>query len=202
MKTISLKIKLLLIVLFSCFCFTGCIVQSLNPYFTENSVLEYPEVEGQWILVKEYGKDIISKNVKPWTIEGGLIQAYNQKDVKSALEATFFKVKDTLFLDIYPESPDETIGFYWTAHLVPVHCVYKVHLEKDRLTLTPLDYEWLKEECREGRVDLQSQWYNDEKDFLFTASSSEWIVFLEKYRDNPKSFPSEKAYVLKSQKRN
>ena len=93
MKMISLKIKLLLIVLFSCFCFTGCIVQSINPYFTENSVLEYPDVEGEWILVKEYGEDIRDMEVKPWTIEDGLIQAYNQKDVKSELKATFFKVK-------------------------------------------------------------------------------------------------------------
>ena len=197
MKAFRRKMKwIYLAVLLFPFLASGCVIHSVHSFFTEEAVVEYADADGTWKLVKNYGDMIKEKPIKPWTFEGKTLTAYDEQGAKSELKMTFFKVKETLFMDLFPDSPSESTGFYWTAHVIPVHCVYKVELRKDSLVLIPLNYEWVHKEYDEGHITLPCVKFDEERELLFTASPAEWMAFLEKYKDDTKVFSTEYEFVL------
>ena len=61
--TATAKLYLFLLVLLSSI-FTGCIdntVQSLNPFYTEEAVVEFPQLEGEWLSFFVLEDDSVSK---------------------------------------------------------------------------------------------------------------------------------------------
>ena len=62
---------------------SGCVVQSVNPFYTEASVLAYPDIEGSWILLKSYGEPVKdSSKVLPWKIAADKLTAYDDKGIR------------------------------------------------------------------------------------------------------------------------
>jgi hypothetical protein len=48
-------------------------------------------------------------------------------------------------------------------------------------------------------VILPSVWHEEQKAYLFTASSAEWVEFLKKYGNDPLAFPEADAFVFVKQ---
>ena len=181
---------------------SGCVVQSLNPFYTQEMLVDLPALEGQWSLIREPGHDVSEKDIKLWVIKGEEMSIFDTDGNPASVIIKFFKVGEITFGDIYPvypgnpESP-EKMNHYWGFLIHVVHTVCKVDIQDDLLTLVLLNYDHLQKEIEGGRVHLS--YHKDESDLLmFTASPLEWQEFLQKYKDDPEFFTKDDAaFVLK-----
>ncbi len=176
--TTTAKLYLCLFVLLSSI-FTGCIdntVQSLNPFYTEEAVVELPQLEGEWLSFLVLDDDVLQMNIKPWVFEGGTIKIFDEDRKVSVARIKFFQIEDSYFtdivmanfnLDLFDDVDDDMIGSdmnllthstftLWSmSHWRPVHVVYKVQIDEDNTSLlfTPLSFGWL-EKIVEQNPDL------------------------------------------------
>lgn len=217
----------LLILLFSVF--TGCIdidntVQSLNPFYTDEAVVEFPQLEGEWLSFIALDNDVSPMNIKPWVFENNTINIFDGNRKVSVARIKFFQIEDSYFadivmanfnLDLFDDSNDDMIASdmnpltdttftIWSmSHWRPVHVVYKVQIDQDNtsLVLTPLSLDWL-ERVVEENPDLISLIEQSDTDSPFVdsslanATSETWMSFLEKYQHEEKAFPSDQMFKV------
>lgn len=185
-------IPILLVSAVVLFTLAGCIVQSLNPYYTEAALCNIPGIAGEWMLLDE-GKP---QSGKPWSFGSDKVITYDTNGISASVKVVYFRSGETFFLDTIADSPGEGTNRWWTMHLLPVHIVTKVELRGNRLTLTPIDYDWLEKALESGLVRLPHLRQKDEGTVLFTASPSEWMDFLEKYSHDGRVFSDKNAVRL------
>ena len=217
--TSTAKLYLFLLVLLSSI-FVGCIdnpVQSLNPFYTEDAVVELPQLEGEWLSFLVLDDDILQMNIKPWVFEDSKIKIFDENRKVSVARTKFFQIEDSYFADIVMANFDlddfenedllssdmnfTTFTFWSMSHWRPVHVVYKVQIDQDNtsLVLTPLSFDWLAKILEEN-PDLiplieQSDTYSPFVDSsLANVTSETWMSFLEKYRYEEKAFPSDQMF--------
>jgi hypothetical protein len=176
---------------------SGCIVQSIQPFYTGESVIELPSIRGRWRLVTIEGKEA-EKQERPWEFTKDEIETYDG-DISSKISVTYFKVMDAVLADVTvaPLRSDEGPNVWWTIHVMPVHSLWKVDLLGDSLALTPLSYTWMRNLLAKKEAAL-SHTRSDDKDFrtLLTGSSKELTVFLKKNATNPQAFLRTESYVF------
>ena len=226
--TATAKLCLFLGVLFPCI-FAGCIdidntVQSLNPFYTDEAVVEFPQLEGEWLSFIVLDGDVSPMNIKPWVFENNTIKIFDENRKVSVARIKFFQIEDSYFadivmanfnLDLFDDSDDDMISsdmnlltntaftFWSMFHWRPVHLVYKVQIDKDNtsLVLTPLSFDWL-EKILEENPDLIPLIEQSDTDSPFAgsslanATSETWMSLLKKYRDEEKAFPSEQMFKV------
>jgi len=193
----------LLSLIFLCSCFSGCIAQSLNPFFTKDTLIEMPQLNGEWILLENMGDDVSDKNIKPWIFREGELQTYNEDGYEGLLKVHFFKVKENTFIDFTAGdlSIDVDISELWVFNVAPVHTICKVEIKDDLLILKPMNYEWIDAAIEDKKILLPHIVVEANDDIkLITAKSEDWIVFLEEYGDDEEVFTEEYQFVLKMQK--
>ena len=209
--------------------FAGCIdidntVQSLNPFYTDEAVVEFPQLEGEWLSFIVLDGDVSPMNIKPWVFENNTIKIFDENRKVSVARIKFFQIEDSYFadivmanfnLDLFDDSNDDMISSdvnlltnttftLWSmSHWRPVHVVYKVQIDQDNtsLLLTPLSFDWLAKILEENPdlIPLIEQSHTDSPfadASLANATSETWMSFLEKYRDEEKAFPSEQMFKV------
>jgi hypothetical protein len=169
---------------------TGCIVQSLNPYFTKESICTIPGIAGEWTLLDEQGK---AQSLKPWVFGSDKVLTYDKNGAQGVVDVVYFSIGKTFFLDTIANGPEEESNKWWAMHLFPVHVVTKVEIHDNRLTLIPIDYAWLEKALKNGGVKLPHVLQKDEDFILFTATSDEWMAFLKKYSHDRNVFSDKNA---------
>jgi len=167
------------------FCFCGCIVQSLHPYYTAEAVIEAPVKKGAWTMIKKSGKPAMPK---PWVFENDKITIYDDHGACGIVNVVYFKVEETIFIDAIAGEPCKGICTWWAMHLTPVHTICRVEIQNDSLTLSPINYEWIEKKLKERPLSLPHLERKDEDFLVFTASAQEWMVFLKKHRNDSKLF--------------
>ena len=223
------RLYLCLLILLSSI-FAGCIdidntVQSLNPFYTDEAVVEFPQLEGEWLSFIVLDGDVSPMNIKPWVFENNTVKIFDENRKVSVARIKFFQIEDSYFadivmanfnLDLFDDGNDEdtlasdmnlltnTAFTFWSMfHWRPVHLVYKVQIDKDNtsLVLTPLSFDWL-EKILEENPDLIPLIEQSNTDSPFTdsslanAASETWMSLLKKYRDEEKAFPSDQMFKV------
>ena len=221
----AVQLYLCLLILLSSI-FVGCIdidntVQSLNPFYTEEAVVEFPQLEGEWLSFIVLDGDVLPMNIKPWILEGSTVKIFDENRKVSVAQINFFQIEDSYFadiimanfnLDLFDDSNDDMISsdmdsltntaftFWSMFHWRPVHLVYKVQIDEDytSLVLTPLSLDWL-EKILEENPDLIPLIEQSDPDSplplpLANATPETWMFLLEKYRDEEKAFPSDQMF--------
>ena len=177
---------------------TGCIVQSLQPFYREDTLIELPGIKGEWILIKDAGEDVSKKDIKPWVFSTDKVETFDEKGIGSVLKLRYFKVDNTVFVDVMAGEPDESVlNKWWYFHVVPVHSVARVTVKDHILTIIPLDYYWLKDAIKTGKVSLPHIRLKGADMTVFNVYSDTWMAFLKRYRDDKKAFPEKLEYVFK-----
>ena len=220
--TSAAKLYLCLLVFLSSI-FAGCIdssVQSLNPFYTEEAVVELLQLEGEWLAFMILDDDVSPMSVKPWIFEDSRIKIFDENRQVSVARTNFFQIEDALFADVvmanfntdlFDDGNDEdalandanllantTFTFWSMLHWSPVHVVYKVQIDPDdtSLVLIPLSFDWLSKILEEN-PDLIPFIERSDADFpLANATSETWMSLLEKYRDEEKAFPSDQVFKV------
>lgn len=187
---------------------TGCFIQSLNPFYTRQSVVTMPQLPGNWQLVKELGKDLADMKDAPvrdpWTIvprNGNkmtyyLVTACDKDNRKGTLKAVFFSVGGETYCDIMPVNVPES-NKYVDIHLYPLHSLAKVELKDDVLTLRMMSRKWLQDAVKGKEVDMELVRWRQFGPVVSSVKSEVWIALLEKYGKIEGVFMNERAFELK-----
>jgi len=183
--------------LFGLVLLSGCVVQSFHPFYRDDAKVPLPQVRGEWDVVAAGTDTNIA--YKPWVFtENDELVTYDDKNVSSTLRVTFFKVGRQLFCDFAAGEMEEgRLNPYWILHVRAVHTVAKVQLEKDRLSLVPMNFNWFKKSLAAKQVDLPHLKGKTEDEFLVTATPDQWAKFLSEYAADTNAFPQSAAYVLR-----
>ncbi len=187
MKTLSTLMGLLLVVSFV----SGCFVQSFQPFYADDSVIEIAGINGKWSLVKKGDEDVTDDYPQPWVFTDDEITTF-EHNVSSILDVTYFKVTDVTFVDLSPQEPDESKGpnEWWTIHTIPVHSVCKVDLLADSLALTPLSGEWVEEMLEEKKITLSHVTVDGDDQIVLSSSPEELFSFLKQHGSDTNAFPA------------
>ena len=218
--TATAKLYLFLLVLLSGV-FTGCIedpVQSLTPFYTHEAVVEFPQLEGEWLSFYLFEDDVVLQmNIKPWVFEDSTIKIFDENRKISVAQTKFFQIEDSYFADIVMANFDlddfenedlpfsdanalaNTMFMLWSmSHWRPVHVVYKVEIDEDNtsLLLTPLSFDWLTKILKENPDLIPLIEQSGVSSPVANATSETWMSFLEKYRQEEKAFPSDQIFKV------
>lgn len=182
-----------------CLPLIGCIVQSLHPFYTEKVVIDFPRIMGNWDLILTGEEDVSEDGKKPWQFTKDTIEIVDEKGRRSVLKAKYFKVGDTVFVDSTAVDPEEQAGIaeWWALHVIPVHLLCKIQIEEDTLILIPLNYNWFDEHAGESK---EIPFVKIDDFMIFTATSEQWVSFLNKHHDTKDVFNEEFAYTLRRSK--
>ena len=184
----------------------GCIpVISLHPLYTEKDIVLDKKLYGTWV-------DNAKNPETTWEFKSidEPKKAYKliftgEDGMKGSFVAHLVKLKDELFLDIFPselpwepEDPNKMDWPYNSLFLIPAHTFVKVDsIEpqlKLRLTLESKMKELLKE--NPGAVEHTSVG----KRLVITGSTKELQAFVLKYADNEKVFTDQVVLSRKEPK--
>lgn len=176
----------------------GCVVHSVRPFYTQDLLVDLPEIIGQWTLAEGGLKD--DRN-KTFTFTKDSLIPPGAADRGGSLTPHFFRIEGMLFLDLIAADPPQSNSFWWVAHVTPAHSVSKVILEEKSFKLIPLSSSWMEEAFKSRTIDLPAVWHSEQNAYLFTASSAEWVAFLKKYGKNPQAFPEKDALVFTRQEK-
>ncbi len=177
----------------------GCIVQSIQPFLTEDSKVAVPELTGEWTLATSFGEDVAGKNIKPWTFAEDKVVTYDDNGLMAPVLVQYFRVGEVLLCQSAPgDTADAEVNWFWAWHVVPIVTLCKVELKADTVRFLPLNLEWLKAQIAAGKLTLPHISRDEKGEMpLFTATTAQWTAFLKKYASQPEAFDEKHVYVLK-----
>ncbi len=180
----------------------GCVVHSIEPFFTPDNKIEMPEaIIGEWQPMTLEGDDVSGKDLNSWKFSSGSILCYDETNLSGEIDIAFFKVNNELFCDTLAGSPDSTVmNQYWIYHLYPFHILFKVIPEDDTLTFIPLNRAWMEEKIKSGEINVSFVESKSDNYRLFIASSERWEGFIKKYANDPVAFSKEHKFFFKRKK--
>lgn len=195
MKQLNKKntVGVALFVIFSFILLSGCIVQSVNPFYAKESIADLPALYGKWVLKQSSVDEGLNRE---WTFSADKIMLPDTKTGSSTLSSRFFRIDDMLFLDAIADAPPDALSVWWVLHVTPVHTVSRVIADNKTMKIIPLDASWMEEAVKKKTVTLPSVWHQEQNAYLFTASAADWKEFLKKYGKDQNVFPEKEAFVF------
>ncbi len=189
------------VILFALVALNSCIVKSLHPFYTKESIAFEKSFIGKWKDNKGdiwnvksfqdmFNEDFVGEE-KPSEedlktlekIKHNYLVEYVSQGRKAFFMATPFKIKDQLLLNFTPYSHDDAgINSLLSSHLLNTHSVVKF----DIVNNSEIDIKWLDEEriedlLKTSKIRVKHEIIGIQEDFLLTANSTELYQFLEKY---------------------
>jgi hypothetical protein len=167
---------------------SACLVVSLQPLYDDASVVFEEALVGRW----EDADDQISATVERGDWKSYKI-SYTDRSSTRPLNGNLTSVENVLFLDL-----TELRGSDPGPYLVPVHGIFRVTLDDDTLTATPLDYGWFTRAVAQktgGRLNLA---LDDRRNVVMTSPTDEirrWLV-----RPPLPAFGTAMTFVRKAEK--
>ncbi len=163
---------------FCCFLMSGCLVPSLRPFYTQETLVTEPNIVGNW-----------SVDDMNWSFAASQDKTYNltvvQKGDPGQFEVHLFKLADQLYMDLYPEDlpKDLPVADFYKFHLLPVHHLMQVEMKKETMECRFLDPDKVKD-LLEAYPQLLRHEYLD--DIAVITDSTEGIQnFLKTFKDYP-----------------
>ena len=177
---------------------SGCVVQSLTPYYVEAARAPMPEALGSWTPVVRNGKKTEQTGEAPWTVGQDRAIVFDDQGNRAPLRIVFFRVGDARFVDITAAAPPAgSVNLLWLFHVVPVHTLCKVEVHGDRMVLLPMDPTALH--AIEARHDLGLPHIRpmEGEDFdIYHPSPGAWQRLLARHAGDRSLFPPSGRYEL------
>ena len=176
----------------------GCLVQSIQPLFTEKDYISAPHLVGAWTQQDEKG------NVQgTWLFEAkGPAYKLTHTDEKgrtALFQVAAGKIGTNVFLDLSlnDPSPDNQLNDLAAVHLIPAHVFVKLAGTKDNLVLVMMDLDWLAKYLEQNPQAVAHVF--SEKVPILTATTAELKQFIARHADDEKVFKNEIKLVPKKQ---
>ena len=167
----------------------SCPVRSVHPFYTEGETIFVPELLGIWGREGEDEAWIVDKSDSAayrLSMQGG------EKEVTElGLEAHLLRLGKSRFLDIHSGGSDGSNSVY-PIFMFPAHTIYKIDLNGDVLTLTPLRVDWVEDRIDERKLDIPH--VRASRTILLTAPTAELQALLLKYEGREDAFEHGATY--------
>lgn len=172
--------------------FTGCVVYSFYPLYTEKDLFANDLLTGKWmdkdstIWSFEHTKTGSKENMK--TDSTSYVLIVNDKDNReSKFSVHIIKLGGHYFLDFYLEDFYDNQNLDLASfHIVPVHTFAKVVISKNQLQINWFDQNWLEKLIKENKIRIRHEYNGDY--ILLTASPKDLQKFVTKYVDSEEAF--------------
>jgi len=171
--------------------FTGCIVTSIYPYYTEKDLVFDPALLGNWV---EAGKT--NENPEYVRIEQAGEKGYRATvfgtDETNSSDLYLFRLKQQLFLDTCPTN--RSLDF------VPVHQVSKLTQLGPVLETADLNYDWLAAQVKKNPSAIRHMILRDKPGdesgrIVLTADTKELQRFILKNVNNTNAWSEPSQYT-------
>lgn len=192
-----------LILILTVLLLNSCIVKSLQPFYTNESLSFNEKLMGSWTDNKkglwtvesikakfeQDQKDGIEMSKEELialeTYKNGYYITYLKKEKEAGFIAMPFKINQQYFLDFIPiEIEDDEINSLAAEHLLKTHSVAKLDINSEKeISLSWLSEERLKDLFEGQKIRLKHELVGFQQDLLITASSEELYAFLKKYTE-------------------
>ncbi len=178
----------------------GCIVQSIQPLFTDKEMVPCPQLAGDWVQTE----DAIETGRWSFVPEEGRYRLTHTDEQHH--QATFLvtagKLGTNIVLDMFPEDtlPKGQVNDLMAAHLIPAHVFAKAVKTNDALMLVLMDLEWLGKHLKANPAAVAHFWRRDgDNEYpILTASSSDLQKFIGQYVNDTNVFKNEVVLLAKS----
>jgi len=182
--------------------FSGCVVFSFYPLYTEEDLFPNDLLTGEWIDGEDTHWSFTHpyKGKKELGIRDSssyvliLKTTENDKTKESKFYVHVVKLAGHYFLDFYAEAWQDEIVDLATFHMVPIHTFAKLTIENDVLQINWFDHDWLDELIKENKIRIHHE-KNDDY-ILLTAKPKELQKFVTKYINSEKAFENGLAATL------
>ena len=184
-----------------CVFLSGCYVQSLNKFYTEDLKVDLPQIYGEWESVIHMGEDVSDKKISPWIFSADTIETHDEDNKYSELEVTYFGIADKLFLDFTAGEPTKGSAdfknFFWGAGVTLTHSLCQVSFADGALVLIPLNLEWFEGRRKKDELGLSFVKADKDSNTIFTASAEQWVSFLQEHASDGGVFDENHKFVFK-----
>jgi len=187
-----MKTKYLIPILVVLITAQSCTIFSLNPLYTEEDLMEVPDLVGTWEEPDEHeyvSIELLQNNKYLFRYMEDLRKDGTFQEVDTvSYEAGFLEVGNHFFADLYPYYHDEGSdeSEYLFRNFIPTHSILKIVKEGNELQLYLFNFDRLQELFEQNRIRIKHQMFDDY--IVITASTEELQKFIEKYADDPKAF--------------
>ena len=175
--------------------FAGCIVTSIHPFYTEDVTIFNENLVGEWTGENGDGSLIFSQ-------DGEKKYKLILKEEKDTLrfEAHLIKLREHLFLDLYPLSSEKDDETFWGLHFLPLHSIFFVKQIEPTLQLAPLGQQWLKNQIKNDSLCIAHEIVGDR--IILTASSKDLQKFVTSHVQAEDVVDGMETYIRKSTPKN
>ncbi|HBL77197.1 MAG: hypothetical protein A2W90_14815 [Bacteroidetes bacterium GWF2_42_66] len=190
-----MKLKNLAIVSLFLLFFSGCIVFSFYPLYTEKDLFANELLTGEWIdkdsaiwkFEHSYNGKKTPENINRTAYYLTLKEKGQAGFSKASLLVHPVKLGGHYFLDFYLEEyfDDDNLSLF-DFHVLPVHTFAKLELVKDSMYIHWFDQDWLKDLIKENRIRIHHE--DNGNHILLTAKPQELQKFVIKYVNSAEAF--------------
>ncbi len=181
----------LFILLVSLF-FSGCIVYSFYPLYTEKDLFANEILTGSWVdndstewkFEHPYKGKELPENMDSTSY---ILHLKDKNNKESKFSVHIIKLGGHYFLDFYLEDFLESDELDLASfHIVPVHTFAKFTFTKNKIHINWYDQNWLEKLIKENKIRIRHEYNGDY--ILLTASSKELQKFVTKYVNSEEAF--------------
>ena len=181
----------------------GCVpILSLHPLHTEKEVAFDEKLLGTWVQDNNEGTWEFKRAEEPNNAYKLIFS--DKEDQKGSFVAHLVKLKNKLFLDLYPaelpwkeDEPNKMDWAYNSLFLVPAHTFLRIHSIEPKLKMGWITDDVMKELLKENPNAVKHTFVDDRA--VLTASTKELQAFVLKYGDDSEVFS---AKIILSRKKN
>lgn len=181
-----MKMRLLLL-LAAALLSAGCLVRSVQPWLSEESLVKEPSLLGTWQDVRN--KCLVSFTGDPEEYQ--VLVVDNGKDV-SRFVATLHRVDDVLLLQIGPAEPENING----CALLPAYLLFKAVLKDKALKLFEIDRDSFAQRAAKTPVPLLAGGSKDDG-YVLTGTAAESEAFLRAHLAERRFFAAQPMYSFR-----
>ena len=203
MKKTSLIAILLIGLLMS-----GCLVKSLHPFYTDKDIVFRKDILGSY-TDQDKGTWTIEQNLQKGTFgekskltNSYLLKLVDEKNRKATFMGVLFQLDNHLYVDFYliTGNDEEAETELYALHVVGVHTVARLKIDKTDLHIMWYNEKWLGELFEKNKIRLAHEKLEGSDNIVLTASTNDLQKFMQKFANDPNAFEKDEhnnvEYIL------
>jgi hypothetical protein len=155
----------------------GC-VESLHALYSDRDVIYEPALVGVWTTGNGMEEYAFTKSDQDNTYK---LVAVDKDGKSGEFVARLLKVKDTMFLDLFPAEPQMSENDLYKGHLLPTHSFVLVRQIEPTLQVSDMDPDWTKKFLTDNPSAVGHEMVDDLP--VLTASTADLQSFLLAHLD-------------------
>lgn len=158
-----------------------------------NEIWGFADTTSTWVIKRHISKNVVKDrhgaDSTTWKPENFYIaQLRNPSDSSGyQFKVVLFRVKNGLYADFMTLNKEELLSSKLAINnFFEVHTLARVSFSGNRMNLSWLGADCVKDMIENKRVRVKYQWVNETGKFVLTASSKDLCGMIERYADQPR----------------